>query len=250
MHLYTNSTTVRRAHCGLDAGWRLRYNGLTQPCEQTPPAMRRTSSASKQQIVAAASNGAARQALARDASMAEGVRWSSEMIAAGGGVHVVEKDDDYAIEYAPGQREQEEAEDLAALAAQESDPRYLALAAEIDALREAEDRADPAPCAEDQAARAEEADFARRAEAELAESEKSLTLYRSLCRADRAALPAIKPVHQHAGLLSNILARAMRADLAALIHARLRTIHAAITARILRAGRAVAATSAAPASLC
>ena len=208
--------------------------------------MRRTSSASKQQIVAAASNGAARQALARDASMAEGVRWSSEMIAAGGGVHVVEEDGDFAVEYAPGQREQEEAEDLAALAAQESDPRYQALVDEIDALREAWANAAPVPCA-DQAAAAEEADFARRAEAELADSETALTLYRSLCRADRAALPEIAPAHQRAAHLRNILARLARDTLAALIHARLRTIHAAITARILRAGRAVAASSAAPA---
>ena len=211
----------------------------------------RTSSATAQQQIAAASNGAARQALARDASMAEGVRWSSEMIAAGGagGVHVVEEEDgDFAFEYAPGQRDREEAEDRALAAAQESDPRYQALAAEIDALREAEDEADPAPGA-DQAA-CVDADFARINEAELADSETALTLYRALCRADRAALPAIKPVHQHAGLLSNILARAMRAALDALIHARLRVAHSCITARILRAGRAVAATSAAPASLC
>ena len=211
--------------------------------------MSTASSANAKQIVAAASNGAARQALARDASMAEIMRRSDELMPVPTECACA-IDDDYVVEYAPGQREQEEAEDLAALAAQESDPCYLALTAEIDALREAEDRADPAPCAEDQAARAEEADFARRAEAELAESEKSLTLYRTLCRADRAALPEIAPAHQRAAHLSAILARLARADLAALIHARLRTIHAAITARILRAGRAVAATSAAPASLC
>ena len=213
--------------------------------------MSTASSANAKQIVAAASNGAARQRLARDASMAENVRWSSEMIAAGGagGVHVVEEDGDFAFEYATGQREQEEAEDLAALAAQESDPRYQALVDEIDALREAWANAAPVPCA-DQAAAAEEADFARRAEAELADSETALTLYRSLCRADRAALPEIAPAHQRAAHLSAILARLARAALDALIYARLRVVHLAAIARLARAGRAVAATSAAPASLC
>lgn len=208
----------------------------------------RTSSATAKQQIAAASNGAARQALARDASMAENVRWSSEMIATGGGRAAEEEDGDFACEYAPGQRDREEAEDRVLAAAQESDPCYLALAAEIDALREAWANAAPVPCA-DQAAAAEEADFARRAAAELADSETALTLYRSLCRADRAALPELLPVHQHAALLTNILARLARAALAALLRARMRTIHAAITARILRAGRAVAASSAAPAPL-
>ena len=191
--------------------------------------MSTASSANAKQIVAAASNGAARQRLARDASLAESVHR-------------------HDFVYAAGEREQIEAENREVQAALASDQRYQAIAAEIDALREAEDEADPAPGA-DQAA-CVDADFARINEAELADSETALTLYRALCRADRAALPAIKPVHQHAGLLSNILARAMRAALDALIHARLRVAHSCITARILRAGRAVAATSAAPASLC
>ena len=186
----------------------------------TPPAMR-TSSATAQQQIAAASNGAARQRLARDASLAESVHR-------------------HDFVYAAGEREQIEAENREVQAALASDQRYQAIAAEIDALREAEAEADPAP----------RAYCAWIDEAELAGSETALEVYRSLCRADRAALPEIAPAHQRAAHLSAILARLARADLAALIHARLRTIHAAITARILRAGRAVAATSAAPASLC
>ena len=65
--------------------------------------------------------------------------------------------------------------------------------------------------------------------------------------ADAAALPEIAPAHQRQARLTNILARAARARLAALIHARLRVIHVAAIARIARAGRSSAATSAAPA---
>ena len=179
--------------------------------------MSTASSANAKQIVAAASNGAARQRLARDASLAESVHR-------------------HDFVYAAGEREQIEAENREVQAALASDQRYQAIAAEIDALREAEAEADPAP----------RAYCAWIDEAELAGSETALEVYRSLCRADRAALPAIKPVHQHAGLLSNILARLARDTLAALIHARLRVAHSCITARIARAGRAVAATSAAP----
>ncbi len=65
--------------------------------------------------------------------------------------------------------------------------------------------------------------------------------------ADAAALPEIAPAHQRDAILHNTLARAARARLAALIHARLRVIHIAAIARIARAGRSSAATSAAPA---
>ena len=72
-----------------------------------------------------------------------------------------------------------------------------------------------------------------------------LRLAAALRVADAAALPEIAPEHQRAAHLFDILARAERARLAALIHARLRVIHIAAIARLARAGRSSAATSAA-----
>ena len=72
-----------------------------------------------------------------------------------------------------------------------------------------------------------------------------LRLAAALRVADAAALPEIAPEHQRAAHLFDILARAERARLAALIHARLRVIHVAAIARLARAGRSSAATSAA-----
>ena len=77
-----------------------------------------------------------------------------------------------------------------------------------------------------------------------------LIIAAALRLADAAALPEIAPAHQRQARLTNILARAMRADLAALIHARLRVVHLAAIARIQRAGRSSAATSAAHARTC
>ena len=57
----------------------------------------------------------------------------------------------------------------------------------------------------------------------------------------------IVQTHQRAAHLSDILARAARDALSALAHARLRVAHICITARAMRAGRAVALASAAPA---
>ena len=74
-----------------------------------------------------------------------------------------------------------------------------------------------------------------------------LRLADTLRLADAAALPELLPAHQRAAILQNTLARAARARLAALIHARLRVIHVAAIARLARAGRSSAATSAAPA---
>lgn len=74
-----------------------------------------------------------------------------------------------------------------------------------------------------------------------------LRLADTLRVADAAALPDLLPAHQRQARLTNILARAARDSLSALAHARLRVAHICITARILRAGRASAATSAAPA---
>lgn len=68
--------------------------------------------------------------------------------------------------------------------------------------------------------------------------------------ADAAALPDLLPAHQRQARLTNILARAMRADLAALIHARLRVVHLAAIARLARAGRVAALASAAHARTC
>ena len=76
-----------------------------------------------------------------------------------------------------------------------------------------------------------------------------LTIAAGLRQVDAAALPEIAPEHQRQAHLSDILARAARARLAALIHARLRVIHVAAIARLARAGRSSAATSAAPACL-
>ena len=77
-----------------------------------------------------------------------------------------------------------------------------------------------------------------------------LIIAAALRLADAAALPEIAPAHKRQARLTNILARAMRADLAALIHARLRVVHLAAIARIQRAGRSSAATSAAHARTC
>ena len=76
-----------------------------------------------------------------------------------------------------------------------------------------------------------------------------LTIAAGLRIADAAALPEIAPEHQRQAHLSDILARAARARLAALIHARLRVIHVAAIARLARAGRSSAATSAAHAHM-
>ena len=88
----------------------------------------------------------------------------------------------------------------------------------------------------------DEADFLRRAEAELARSEKSLALRRILRRADAAALPQVT-AHQIARrrIRTTTLARIARARISALMHARLRVAHACISARAMRAGRAAAA---------
>ena len=77
-----------------------------------------------------------------------------------------------------------------------------------------------------------------------------LRLADTLRVADAAALPELLPAHQRHAHLARILARAARDTLSALAHARLRVAHICITARILRAGRAVAATSAAHARTC
>ncbi len=76
-----------------------------------------------------------------------------------------------------------------------------------------------------------------------------LTIAGALRLADAAALPIIAPAHQRQAHLFDILARAARARLAALIHARLRVIHIAAIARLARAGRSSAATSAAHAHM-
>ena len=157
--------------------------------------------------IVAASAGASRQAYARASSMAETMRGANDLMP--------------RFDAAPSERERIDVDDNAMLASLASDQGYQDLAAEIDALREAEAEADLAPGA-DQAASADEAAFLRRAEAELSDSETALTVYRSLCRADRAALPEIAPAHQRAAHLS------------------------AIRARLARAGRAVALASAAP----
>ena len=60
----------------------------------------------------------------------------------------------------------------------------------------------------------------------------------------------IVQTHQRAAHLSDILARAARDSLSALAHARLRVAHICITARAMRAGRAVALASAAHAQCC
>ena len=77
-----------------------------------------------------------------------------------------------------------------------------------------------------------------------------LRLADTLRVADAAALPELLPAHQRDAVLRNTLARFARDALSALAHARLRVAHICITARILRAGRASAATSAAHARTC
>lgn len=61
-----------------------------------------------------------------------------------------------------------------------------------------------------------------------------------------AALSELQPLHQRAASVRATLDRATRDRLSSLIRARLRAVHVAALARIARAGRAVAATSAAP----
>lgn len=94
----------------------------------------------------------------------------------------------------------------------------------------------------------DEAEFAQRAAAEFAKSEKSLALRRILRHADAAALPQVT-AHQIARrrFRDNTLARIARARIASLLHARMRVAHTCISARILRAGRAAAPIGAVPA---
>lgn len=67
---------------------------------------------------------------------------------------------------------------------------------------------------------------------------------------DAAALPELLPQHQRQAHIHAILARLTRTRLAALALARMRVVHAAITARILRAGRVAVLTSTAPPVCC
>ena len=57
-------------------------------------------------------------------------------------------------------------------------------------------------------------------------------------------------LHQRAVTLHNAIARILQAQLAALVHARMRVAHICAMARAMRAGRSSAATSAAPAHYC
>ncbi|MHB1537471.1 MAG: hypothetical protein ACYCYN_03030 [Solirubrobacteraceae bacterium] len=63
--------------------------------------------------------------------------------------------------------------------------------------------------------------------------------------ADRAALPAITLIHHHRTALARVSAVESAASVAAAIRARVRAAHIATAARISRAGRVAAATSAA-----
>lgn len=186
--------------------------------------------------------------------MAEDIRDADAFLSRGAeaGVSACGTADDHVVVYAPGERERIEKENEALLEDLDDDPDFQNLRDEFYAgvvamEANAWQMAGHDSYAEYARACEEEAGFLLRAEEELARSEVSLKRYQSLCRADRAALPKIKPIHQHASVLANTLARIARARIASLLHARMRVAHTCISARILRAGRGAALTSAVPA---
>ena len=149
------------------------------------------------------------------------------------------------------QAEAEAAMIAAGIAASEADPALQALLADaagtLDGLPEIE--ADP-----EFADAADDATWLRQRSTgwtlHAIARRRLLRLADTLRLADAAALPEIAPEHQRAARLSSIIARAARDSLSALAHARIRVAHICAIARILRAGRAVAATSAAHARTC
>lgn len=150
------------------------------------------------------------------------------------------------------QAEAEAATIEAGIAASEADPALQALLADAAGTLDGLPVIEPDPEFADDAA--DDAAWLRQCSAgwilHAIARRRLLIIAAALRLADAAALPEIAPAHQRQARLTNILARAMRADLAALIHARLRVVHLAAIARIQRAGRSSAATSAAHARTC